>query len=129
MPEVNSFPKSTEQGYTISNYKSICHCCKQYIDRGNEITRCVEYGGHYSMTLRPRTIKKCGGFYTPDTGARWVHKKCKPSVWTDWSALCYTNMMNDSLKDVNINYDNWDNWEDGYDNGFPDDYLGEWDIY
>ena len=72
MPYVNEMPRL--KGYTKSNYKLHCYVCDCTINRGDEITQVAEFGG---MTLRCR-VATDGGFYTPYTGARWIHKNCKP---------------------------------------------------
>lgn len=77
MPYVNSYPLLN--GFTKSNFKLHCYVCDCVINRGDEITQVVEYGGHYSITLRCRVING-GGFYTPETGSRWIHKHCTPII-------------------------------------------------
>lgn len=67
-----------------SNYKTKCHCCGNTIRRGDLITQCVESKG---MKLRA-VVRPNEGFYTPYTGARWVHVLCEPGMWTEW--LGYT---------------------------------------
>ena len=81
--------------YTKSNYKIYCQGCNSNINRGDLITQVVEDKG---MILRPVITKY--GFYTPFTGARWVHKDCEIiewddelgyiSLWTLWSADKHT---------------------------------------
>lgn len=133
MPEVNDHTRSTNKGYTISNYIMHCHCCKKLIHRGDMITKCVEYGGHYSMTLRPRTVINGGGFYIPETGARWIHKLCQPqSGWTDWTSKCYYDTyyrVEDEHSITQNKVNNYDNWKDGYHDGYPYNYLDDWEIY
>ena len=76
-----------EKGFVRSNFKFHCHVCDRIINRGDNIAQIEECGGHYSMTLRTRTVpNNC--FYTPDTGARWIHRDCTPSTgWTSYSGL------------------------------------------
>ena len=64
-----------------SNYKMKCFCCGNIIKRGDLITQCVESGG---MRLRA-VVRPNEGFYTPFTGARWVHVLCDPGDWTGWT--------------------------------------------
>ena len=65
-----------------SNYKMKCFCCGNPIKRGDLITQCVETNG---MRLRA-VVRPNEGFYTPFTGARWVHVLCDPGDWTEWIA-------------------------------------------
>ena len=91
MPYIDRYPDT--QLVTKSHYKLWCHICQNQIKKGSEITQMVEYGGD-SMTLRCRTVKSSTGgvncFYTPETGARWVHKNCIPRWgWTNYSGWLY----------------------------------------
>ena len=96
MPFISNMPDIQKNGLTYSNYKMLCFVCQKNIERGDAITQCVETGGHYSMTLRARKIKGDTSFYTPDTGARWVHKHCNSSTgWTCWSGLEYNRLYYD----------------------------------
>jgi hypothetical protein len=89
MPYVNEIPKP--KGFIKSNYKLLCHICNCVINRGDKITQLAEYGG---MTLRCR-VSKNGGFYTPDTGSRWIHKNCTPSSgFSDFMAVQWANESN-----------------------------------
>lgn len=91
MPEINNYPDYIVMGVCRSHFKMNCEGCGGVINRGDEITQCKEISG---MTLRVREIapRPYSGFYTPFTGARWVHKECRiNSFWTDYLALMYTN--------------------------------------
>jgi len=96
-----------------------CFSCNSVINRGDEITHCVEVIG---MKLRPRTIidnKGYKGFYTPYIGSRWVHKNCKNTNggWTQYSAMCFTkdyyNDYNDYDESLEID-DNYFGGDDEY---------------
>ena len=74
-----------------SKYKMMCFCCGQTIHRGDYITQCAETGG---MILRS-VVKKGEGFYTPETGARWVHIRCSPpnGAWSYHEAHLYSQTL------------------------------------
>ena len=98
-------------GYVRSNFKLHCFVCNNTIHRGEDIAQCEEYGGHYSMTLRTR-VQKDKSFYTPDTGARWVHKNCQPPRgFTTYTGLLYAENENTIITDkidyicLNLNID------------------------
>ena len=91
--KVKSCPEVIAKGFVRSNYKLHCFVCNQTINRGDSIAQCEEYGRQYSMTLRTRIWDKhC--FYTPETGARWVHKNCDPEFWTTYSVIEHTEETN-----------------------------------
>lgn len=83
----------------------LCEACMKPILKGELITQCSEPVG---MKLRYRSHKD-GSFYTPYTGARFVHRECQIiedgiAIWTDWAAenasKLYDDMsMEDLLKD------------------------------
>ena len=54
------------------------------------------------MTLRARTWAK-QRFYTPETGARWVHKNCDPQFWTTYSVIEHTEEIN-KLMNEDVDY-------------------------
>jgi len=71
----------------VSNYKMQCFICNTAIQRGQEITQVInERKENYGIVLRTRSENpRCQevDYYTPHTGARWVHKNCRaPSIWT-----------------------------------------------
>lgn len=79
MPNTSSFTKS--------NYKMHCFICDTAIQRGHEITQVInERKDNYGIVLRTRSeAPRCqeADYYTPHTGARWVHKNCRaPYIWT-----------------------------------------------
>ena len=98
MPFVTTIPLA-EKGFTKSNYKLYCHVCDGTIHRGDEIARCEEYYGWISMTLRARLTADRKSFYTPDTGARWVHKNCDPGFWTTYSVIAETEKANKKMNE------------------------------
>lgn len=100
MPFVNNLPMG--KGYTKSNYKLQCHVCNETIYKGDDITRCEENGGHYSMTLRVRYTSD-GSFYSPETGQRLVHKNCIPNCWTTYSMTLKADEDNREMN-PKINY-------------------------
>ena len=95
---INTWPKIFSDGFVQSNYKLHCFVCNNTIHRGDDIAQCEEYGGHTSMTLRPRIYKT--SFYTPDTGARWVHKNCNPGSWTTFNVLEQAEEDNREMNEV-----------------------------
>ena len=98
MPFVNNLPMG--KGYTKSNYKLQCHVCNGTIHRGDDIAQCEEYDGWTSMTLRVRLTKDHKSFYTPETGARWVHKNCNPGFWTTYTVIAQAEEDNREMNDV-----------------------------
>ena len=123
MCSINSWPEYYNKGLCKSNFRMWCFSCNSIINRGDEITHCVEVIG---MKLRPRTIidnKGYKGFYTPYIGSRWVHKNCENTNggWTQYSAMCFTkdyyndyNDYDDSLE-IDDNYFGSDDDYDDYD--------------
>jgi hypothetical protein len=95
---INTWPKIFSDGFVQSNYKLHCFVCGNTIHRGDDIAQCAEYGGHTSMTLRARVYKT--SFYTPDTGARWVHKNCNPGCWTTYNVLEQVDEDNREMNEV-----------------------------
>jgi hypothetical protein len=107
-------PELYDLGFVKSHYKLHCFCCNSIINVGDEITQCAE---NYGMELRPRNFESVG-FYTPYTGARWVHKCCQPEdYWTQYLANEHTKKLNNSNYDSDYNeydyneYDNYYNYE------------------
>ena len=83
-----------------SKYKLFCEGCNSNILPGQLITQVNEGRG---MELRCVVLKN--GFYTPFSGARWVHRDCniyeyceeygmEICLWTDWAADQYTKLLN-----------------------------------
>ena len=70
-----------------SQFKFMCFSCGEFINRGDNITRCI--GGDTGMTLRYRGADAtCGltmdetAFYQGRTGKNmWVHIGCNPCYW------------------------------------------------
>jgi hypothetical protein len=98
MTTINTWPELFSKGFVQSNYKLHCFVCNQTINRGDEIAQCEEYGGHTSRTLRTRVLN--GSFYTPETGARWVHKNCNPGSWTTYNVLEQAEEDNREMNEV-----------------------------
>jgi hypothetical protein len=100
--KINACPEVIAKGFVRSNYKLHCFVCNQTIYRGDSIARCEEYGGQYSMTLRARRWGNLS-FYTPDTGARWVHKNCNPNFWTTYNVIADIEETN-KLMNEDVDY-------------------------
>lgn len=85
-----------------SSYNMQCFSCNKSIEKGDEITQCIETNG---MSLR----KKCF------TGARWVHQFCLP---TGIKTQFYLETLNDfkydfpdtDIEDIHDIVDNLDYW-------------------
>ena len=137
MPNFDKMPDYYTKGFTRSNYKMHCFICDRTIRRGDEITQMAEYGGD-SMRLRVRSSNQIYKdrnltyqvFYTPETGARWVHKLCTPlNGWTDWTAREYSRYC-EKMEEKEKKEKKEKGWtQEGYHDGFTDDYSNEWDIY
>ncbi len=93
--------------YCNSNYKMFCFVCNKTIERGDEITQCLESGG---MELRK----------VPYTGSRWVHSFCVPKNIITLYYLNtvkelqdeYPNYDEDEIYDIVENHDYWIHEED-----------------
>ena len=70
-----------------SNFKMHCFSCNSIINRGDEITQCLESGG---MELRD----------TPFTGSRWVHSLCLPKDITTMNYVETLDQLQDDYPDT-----------------------------
>ncbi len=77
-----------------SQFKFKCFSCGEYINRGDNITRCI--GVDTGMTLRYRGADATCGltmdetvFYQGRTGKNmWVHVGCQPCYWDSLPPTC-----------------------------------------